>query len=115
MSRIDTKFQQLRDQNRKGFVAYICAGDPTVDKTRDIVLALEKTGVDVVELGIPFSDPLADGVVNQRASERALLNNTSLTDILNLVRLIREKSQVGALRPRQPAFLRTPQQRTPSR
>jgi tryptophan synthase alpha chain len=64
-NRIDARFAQLRAAKKKAFVAYVCAGDPTLDATIDIVLGLERAGVDVVELGVPFSDPLADGVVNQ--------------------------------------------------
>ena len=63
-NRIDARFQQLRANGQRAFVAYICAGDPTLDRTMDIVLALEKAGADIIELGLPFSDPLADGVVN---------------------------------------------------
>ena len=94
MSRIEEKFKQLAQQGKKGFVAYICAGDPNLRATFDIVLALENAGVDIVELGIPFSDPLADGVVNQRAAERALKNNVSLANVIDLVAKLREKSQI---------------------
>ena len=94
MNRIDAKFKELKQNNKKGFVAYIAAGDPTLERTKEIVLALEKAGADVVELGIPFSDPLADGVVNQRAAERALKNDVSLADVIKLVADIRRQSQV---------------------
>jgi tryptophan synthase alpha chain len=94
MTRLDGVFETLKKKARKAFVAYICAGDPTLAATRELVLAFEKCGVDIVELGVPFSDPLADGVVNQRASERALKNNVSLADILRLVKKIRTDSQI---------------------
>jgi tryptophan synthase alpha chain len=94
MNRIDAKFEELKQNNKKGFVAYIAAGDPTLVRTKEVVLALERAGADVVELGIPFSDPLADGVVNQRAAERALKNDVSLADVINLVADIRRESQI---------------------
>ena len=94
MTRIDKVFKDLKQQGRKAFVAYICGGDPTLEATKELVLSFEKSGVDIVELGVPFSDPLADGVVNQRASERALKNNVNLADILNLVKKIRAASEV---------------------
>jgi len=94
MNRIEAKFNELKQQNKKGFIAYICAGDPTLGRTEEIVLALERAGADIVELGIPFSDPLADGVVNQRASERALKNDVSLADVIQLVGRIRQQSQI---------------------
>ena len=72
MNRIDAKFRALRAAREKGFVAYICAGDPSLRATAQLARAFERVGVDVLELGVPFSDPLADGVVNQLASERAL-------------------------------------------
>src|SRR5207244_12978790 len=71
-NRIDQCFARLRSEKRKGFIPYICAGDPTLAKTVDLALALEQAGADLVELGLPFSDPLADGIVNQLAAQRAL-------------------------------------------
>ena len=94
MNRIEKKFLELKQEGKKGFIAYICAGDPDLAATSEIVLALEETGVDIVELGIPFSDPLADGVVNQRAAERALKHNVSLRDVIDLVGDIRKKSEI---------------------
>ena len=94
MTRISTTFQRLKNNGKKAFIAYICGGDPTLKASREIVFALEKRGVDIIELGVPFSDPLADGVVNQRASERALKNKVSLHDILHLVKQIRQKSEI---------------------
>ncbi len=94
MNRIDRTFEKLRTDGRKGFVAYICAGDPSLRRTKELALAFEKVGVDIVELGVPFSDPIADGVVNQRAAERALRNNVSLADVISLVGDIRKKSDL---------------------
>lgn len=93
-NRIDTKFAELKQQGRAAFIAYIAAGDPTLDATRDLVLAMEKAGVDLMELGVPFSDPLADGVVNQQAAQRALDSGTTCTGVLRCVRRIREHSQI---------------------
>lgn len=93
-NRIDRHFAELRKSGKRAFVAYVCAGDPTLDITIDIVLALEKAGVDIVELGVPFSDPLADGVVNQMAADRALKAGASFPKVLEMVRKLREKSQI---------------------
>ena len=75
MNRIDQKFSELRGHGRKALIAYISAGDPNLAATRALALAFEKAGVDILELGVPFSDPLADGVVNQLAAARALAAN----------------------------------------
>lgn len=93
-NRIDTHFAGLKASGKRAFVAYICAGDPTLDKTIDIVLGLEKAGVDIVELGVPFSDPLADGVVNQMAADRALKAGASTPKVLEMIRKLRTKSQI---------------------
>ncbi len=93
-NRIDTCFDRLRSQKRKGFIPYICAGDPSLAKTVDLALALEKAGADVLELGVPFSDPLADGVVNQLAAQRALAAGATVRGVFECVREIRKSSQV---------------------
>jgi len=85
MNRIDAKFAALRAAGQKGFVAYICAGDPNLKTTAALARAFERVGVDVLELGIPFSDPLADGVVNQLAAERALASGTTLPGVVRMV------------------------------
>lgn len=77
MNRIETRFKQLRASKKKGFVVYIGAGDPDLEKTRDLTLAFDREGIDVVELGVPFSDPLADGLVNQLAAQRGLEAGTT--------------------------------------
>ena len=94
MNRIEARFNELRRQGRKAFIPYITAGDPTLAGTAEIVLALEQAGADLVELGIPFSDPLADGAVNQEAALRALRHGTSLRDVVQMVKALRQRSQV---------------------
>jgi len=93
-TRISKRFAELRTSGGLGIVAYITAGDPSLDATLKFVLALAGAGADVIELGVPFSDPLADGPTIQRASERALKSGTSLVGVLDLVRRIRQYSQV---------------------
>src|SRR5213082_1431353 len=93
-SRISKRFAELRTSGELGVVAYITAGDPSLDSTLKFVRALAEAGADVVELGVPFSDPLADGPTIQRASERALKAGTTLAGVLDLVRRIRQSSQV---------------------
>lgn len=93
-NRIDAHFAKLRTSGKRAFVAYICAGDPTLDATIDIVLALEKAGVDIVELGVPFSDPLADGIVNQMAADRALKAGATTPKVLEMIRQLRTRSQI---------------------
>lgn len=93
-TRISKRFAKLRADGEVGIVAYITAGDPTLDATLEFALALDEVGADVIELGVPFSDPLADGPTIQRASERALKAGASLAGVLDLVRLIRKSSQV---------------------
>jgi tryptophan synthase alpha chain len=94
MTRIESKFAELRSQRRKGFIPYITAGDPNLETTLALVLALERAGADAIELGVPFSDPIADGPVIQRASDRALRNKVTLSKVLELGRQIRKTSQV---------------------
>ncbi len=93
-TRIDRCFGALREQGRKGFVVYITAGDPDLEATYEQVLLLERAGVDVIELGIPFSDPLADGKVNQESAARALASGTTLTGVFDMVRALRKKTDI---------------------
>jgi tryptophan synthase alpha chain len=93
-TRISQRFAELRESGELGIIAYITAGDPSLDATHKFVLALAEAGADVIELGIPFSDPLADGPTIQRASERALKAGTTLAAVLALVGRIRQSSQV---------------------
>ena len=92
MNRIDKKFKELRSLGRKAFIAYITAGDPDLAMTKKIVLALERSGVDIIELGIPFSDPLADGPTIQAASARALKSGASLKKIFKMAGSLRAKT-----------------------
>jgi tryptophan synthase alpha chain len=93
-TRISRRFAELRASGELGIVAYITAGDPSLDATLKFVEALADAGADVIELGVPFSDPLADGPTIQRASERALKNGATLRGVLDLVARIRKSSQV---------------------
>ncbi|MEW6009121.1 MAG: tryptophan synthase subunit alpha [Candidatus Omnitrophota bacterium] len=94
MNRIQKKFIQLRKINKKALIVYIMAGDPSLSLTKKLVLALEENKVDLIELGVPFSDPIADGPVIQRAVVRALKNKVNVRKILTLVRQIREVSNI---------------------
>src|SRR5688572_14697031 len=94
MNRIDERFSTLRKQGRKGFVVYIGAGDPNLEATRQLALAFDKAGVDVLELGVPFSDPLADGLVNQLAAQRGLESGATPPKVLQTVAAIRKESSV---------------------
>lgn len=93
-NRIDETFERLRSRNQSGFIAYIGAGDPDLAATESLALALEAAGVDILELGVPFSDPLADGIVNQLAAQRGLNSGTTLQGVLDCIRSIRGKSQL---------------------
>lgn len=96
-SRIATRFEQLRAERRTGLVPYLCAGDPDLATTRALVLGLVEAGADVIELGVPFTDPLADGPSIQRATERALASGTTLPQILALVGDLRRETEVPLL------------------
>jgi tryptophan synthase alpha chain len=93
-TRISKRFAELRKSGELGIVAYIVAGDPSLDASLKYVLALAEAGADVIELGVPFSDPLADGPTIQRGAERALKAGTTLARVLDLIRRIRQSSQV---------------------
>ncbi len=93
-TRISRRFAELSARGEMGIVAFLTAGDPTLEATLTFVLALAEAGADVIELGVPFSDPVADGPTIQRASERALRSGTTLAGVLELVRRIRSKSGV---------------------
>ncbi|MBI3597719.1 MAG: tryptophan synthase subunit alpha [Nitrospirae bacterium] len=94
MSRIDHTFSGLRAKKEKALIPYIMAGDPYLERTEELVLAMEQAGADIIELGVPFSDPIADGPVIQQAGQRALKWKTSLKDVLKLVSDIRKKSEI---------------------
>lgn len=94
MSRIGSRFTQCRAEGRKAFVAFVTAGDPSLERTLELALELERGGTDVLELGVPFSDPLADGPVIQRSSDRALGRGVTLEKVLGVVRKVRARSEL---------------------
>jgi tryptophan synthase alpha chain len=94
MNRIVERFDRLKQQGSKGFIVYIGAGDPDLEATRRLALAFDQAGVDVLELGVPFSDPLADGLVNQLAAQRGLASGTTPPRVLETVSAIRRDSPV---------------------
>lgn len=94
MNRIVERFARLKKKGQKGFVVYIGAGDPNLEATRQLALAFDQIGIDVLELGVPFSDPLADGLVNQLAAQRGLESGTTPPRVLETVRAIRQDCQI---------------------
>jgi tryptophan synthase alpha chain len=94
MNRIEERFAALQRAGKKGFVVYIGAGDPNLKATRELALAFDQSGVDILELGVPFSDPLADGLVNQLAAQRGLESKTTPPKVLETVAAIRKKSEI---------------------
>ena len=94
MNRIIERFARLKQQGQKGFIVYIGAGDPDLETTRQLALSFDRAGVDVLELGVPFSDPLADGLVNQLAAQRGLESGTTPVKVLETVKAIRKESPV---------------------
>jgi tryptophan synthase alpha chain len=93
-TRISLKFRKLKPEGGKAFIPYIMAGDPSLEKTKEVVLLFEECGADIVELGVPFSDPLADGPTIQRAAERALQNGVTLRKVISFVREMRQLTQI---------------------
>ena len=91
MSRLSATFERIRAQKTPGLVTYVTAGDPSLARTEGVLLALDRAGADVLEVGIPFSDPVADGPVIQRATERALAAGTTLTGVLDLLERLRPR------------------------
>ena len=94
MNRISEGFARLKRAGKKGFIVYIGAGDPNLEATRELALAFDQAGVDVLELGVPFSDPLADGLVNQLAAQRGLESGTTPPRVLATVAAIRKSSEI---------------------
>src|SRR5258708_23674213 len=94
MNRILERFARLKNHNQKAFVVYIGAGDPSLEATRQLALAFDKAGGDVLELGVPFSDPLADGLVNQLSAQRGLESGATPVKVLETVKAIRRDSQI---------------------
>lgn len=94
MNRIESKFEQLKNNNKKALITYICAGDPSIEDTEKFVYILEQSGSDIIELGIPFSDPLADGPVIQEAGIRSLQGGFKLSKFFDCVKKIRTNSEI---------------------
>ncbi|MGM0368825.1 MAG: tryptophan synthase subunit alpha [Bacillota bacterium] len=94
MSRISEVFNQLQQEDKKAFIPFLMSGDPTIELTKELVLEAENRGADIIELGMPYSTPLADGPTIKKAGKRSLKNNTNLDDIFKLVESIREESEV---------------------
>jgi tryptophan synthase alpha chain len=94
MNRIVEKFARLKKNGKKGFIVYIGAGDPNLVATRELALAFDKAGVDILELGVPFSDPLADGLVNQLAAQRGLESKTTPPKLLETISAFRQSAQI---------------------
>lgn len=94
MNRIEKKFKELKKENKKAFIAFITCGDPDLATTQKLIRQLEINGADIIELGVPFSDPLADGPIIQAASERALKNKISLKAVLNFLKKLRKVTQI---------------------
>ncbi len=91
INRIDFKFKELKRKNKKAFIAFIMAGDPSLGVTKKLIFELSSKGADIIELGVPFSDPIADGPTIQKSSERGLKSKTTLASVFNLVRNARLK------------------------
>src|SRR5512139_2628131 len=94
MSRIKKRFESLKNTGEKALAVFITAGDPDLATTADLILQMEKAGADIIELGVPFSDPMADGPTIQLSSERALAAGTTLPRILDMVKTVRQHSQI---------------------
>ena len=94
MNRIVSKFNELQNRGEQAFMPYICAGDPTPELSQQLLFTFEKSGADLIEFGVPFSDPIADGPTIQRASERALAGKISLRQIIDLVREVRGETDI---------------------
>src|SRR5689334_17084283 len=94
MNRIVERFAKLKREGKKAFIVYYGAGDPQLEATRQLAVAFDRVGVDVLEFGVPFSDPLADGLVNQLAAQRGLGSGTTPPKVLEMVAALRKESQV---------------------
>ena len=94
MSRLSDAFRDAKREKRAAFVPYVTAGDPSLERSVEIVRALARAGADVIELGVPFSDPIADGLTNQRAAERSLAAGTTLSGVLAAVEVVRQDLEV---------------------
>lgn len=97
MNRIEKKFSELKQKNKKALITFITAGDPDLAGTKRLVLEMEKEGADIIELGIPYSDPIAEGPVIQQANSRALKNSITIKDIMHTVKELRKETQIPIL------------------
>jgi len=97
MNRIDTRFETLKKQNKKALITFITAGDPDIKTTEQLILEMEQAGADLIEIGVPFSDPVAEGPVIEAASLRALKNAVTLHDIFSMVERLRKKTDMPLL------------------
>ena len=97
MNRIDRMFEEKKSNRKKAFIPFLTAGDPDSKTTEKVILELEAAGADLIELGIPFSDPVADGPTIQRSFVRALKDNTTIDDAFNLVKELRKKTEIPLL------------------
>ena len=97
MNRIDEKFAKLKENGRKALITYVTAGDPSLEKTEEAVYAMERGGADIIEIGIPFSDPVADGPVIQDAAQRAIDGGVTIKSVFQCIRNIRKNSNVPLL------------------
>lgn len=94
MNRIDRKFQELKSKKKPAFIPFLTAGDPDLETTKSLILEFEKRGADIIELGIPFSDPIADGPVIQASYYRALMNGVNVSRILEMISNVRKQSEI---------------------
>src|SRR5512135_343732 len=94
MSRIKNTLNRLKKKNEAALIPYIMAGDPDLETTKALILEMEQVGCDIIEIGAPFSDPLADGPTIQKAAIRSLKNHTSIADVLGLVAAVRKTSKM---------------------
>ncbi len=94
MSRIEATIKNVGVMREKALIAYVMAGDPTLKASAEIILAVERAGADIIEIGVPFSDPIADGPTIQKSADRALLNNVSMADVLNMVKGLRKETKI---------------------
>jgi tryptophan synthase alpha chain len=94
MNRIDLKFQELKKNNEKAMIAFVTAGDPNFETTAKLVYSMEEAGADIIELGVPYSDPIADGATIQKSSARALKNGATISKIMDVVKSIRVNTQI---------------------
>ncbi|MHC4268885.1 MAG: tryptophan synthase subunit alpha [Planctomycetota bacterium] len=94
MNRIDARFRELRERNEPAFIPFLTAGDPDLDVTRELIVEFDRRGADMIELGVPYSDPIADGPVIQSSYYRALSKGIKLSDILELVKEVRKQSEI---------------------